>query len=51
MAFTQQNTDGYTDEQLAALNVELAQRLVGLDRDSDEYQQTEAAFADEVARR
>lgn len=51
MAFTQQNTDGYTDAQLAALNAELAERLNGLDRDSDEYQQAEAAFADEVAKR
>lgn len=51
MAFTQQNTDGYTDAQLAALNAELQQRLAGLDRDSDEYQQAEKAFHDEVAAR
>lgn len=49
--FDQYNTTGYTNEQLAALNAELAARLAGLDPDSDEYQQAEKAFADEVARR
>lgn len=43
MAFTQQNTDGYTDAQLAALNAEMAQRLDGLE--------AEKAFHDEVATR
>ena len=51
MRFTQQNTDGYTDQQIANLNTELDERLAGLEPDSDEYQQAEKAFADEVARR
>ena len=51
MRFTQQNTDGYTDQQIANLNTVLDERLAGLEPDSDEYQQAEKAFADEVARR
>lgn len=51
MTFTQQNTDGYTDQQLSDLQDELKARLAGLEPDSDEYQQAEKAFADEVARR
>lgn len=51
MRFTQQNTDGYTDQQLSELNAELAERLSGLEPDSDEYQQAEKNFADEVAAR
>lgn len=51
MAFTQDNTHGYTNRQLSSLNAELALRLAGIDPDSDEYRQTEAAFSDEVARR
>lgn len=49
--FTQDNTEGYTDEQLAALNEELHERTRHLALDSDEYQQAEKAFSDEVARR
>ena len=47
--FTTDNTDGYTTEQLAALNAELAKRLVGVD-DADRAD-VEKAFADEVAGR
>lgn len=51
MAFTQDNTTGYSEAQLAALNDELSQRLVGVERGSDEWSQIEKAFADEVAGR
>jgi len=49
--FTQQNTDGYTDKELDALNAELNDRLSGLEPGSDEYQQAEKAFYDEVSKR
>lgn len=49
--FTKQNTQGYTDAELAALNTELAERLAGLEPGTDEYDQAEKAFSDEVARR
>jgi hypothetical protein len=49
--FTQQNTDGYTDQELEALNAELNDRLSGLEPGSDEYQQTEKSFHDEVSKR
>lgn len=49
--FDQYNTDGYTDQQLADLNAELAARLEGLEPESDEYKQAEKAFQDEVSRR
>lgn len=47
--FTQDNTTGYTNDQLAALNAELAQRLAGVD--ASELEAVEKAFADEVAGR
>lgn len=49
--FTQENTDGYTDSELDALNEELSERLADLEPGSDEYQQVEKAFHDEVSRR
>lgn len=49
--FTTENTTGYTADQLAALNAERAERLAGLDADSDEYQQADKSFNDEVAGR
>jgi hypothetical protein len=49
--FTQQNTDGYTDQELDALNAELVERLADLDPGSDDYQQAEKEFHDEVSRR
>lgn len=48
---TNDNTEGYTAEQLAALNVELAERLAGVEPSTDEYYQIEKAFLDEVAGR
>ena len=53
MTFTADNTDGYTAAELAALNEELAQRLVvaGAEVGSDEAAEIEKAFYDEVARR
>jgi len=49
--FTQQNTEGYTDQEINALNAELSERLEGLELESDEYKQAEKAFHDEVAKR
>ena len=48
---TQQNTEGYTDQELSDLNDELSERLYGLDPSSDDYDQVEKAFSDEVSRR
>jgi hypothetical protein len=50
MPFTEDNTAGYTAEQLEALNAELAERLKGIE-DPDQREAVEKAFADEVARR
>jgi hypothetical protein len=51
-AFTQDNTFGYSDAELAALNAELAERLAGIDPDNDWLiEQTAKSFADEVANR
>lgn len=47
--FTTDNTEGYTAQQLAALNSELAQRLV--DVADEDRADVESAFNDEVARR
>lgn len=47
--FTQDNTQGYTDKQLAAFNAELAQRLEGVA--DEDRQDVEKAFHDEVAGR
>lgn len=49
--FDSQNTEGYTQEELVDLNAELAERLEGLEFGSDEYNEAEKAFSDEVARR
>ena len=49
--FTQQNTEGYTDQELHALNAELEKKLAGLEPGTDEYYDAEKAFNDEVARR
>lgn len=52
MAFTTDNTDGYTDDQLAALNAELAAILAAFAPDDiDGRAEAEKAFADEVSRR
>ena len=47
--FTTDNTEGYTAQQLAALNAELAQRLEGVSE--EERADVAKAFADEVAGR
>ena len=49
--FTQQNTEGYTNQELKSLNEKLEQRLADLDPGSDEYHQAEKEFHDEVSRR
>lgn len=49
--FTQDNAPGYTTEQLAELNAELADRLDGIEPFSDEYHAVEKAFQDEVSHR
>lgn len=53
MAFTTENTEGYTAAELAALNAELAARIsdAGAEPGSDEALEIEKAFHDEVARR
>ena len=49
--FTQHNTQGYTDEELAALNAELAERLGDIEEGTDEFWTIVKAHADEVAGR
>lgn len=49
--FTIDNTIGYTADELAALNAELARRLDGIEPSSDEANAIEKAFSDEVAQR
>ena len=49
--FTSDNTDGYTANQLAALNAELTAKLDGVEPNSDEANAIEKAFSDEVASR
>lgn len=52
-SFRQDNTEGYTDEQLSTFNQEWAERVekLGLDEDDPDYGHFEKAFSDEVARR
>ena len=52
MAFTHENTSGYTDHELDMLNAEweLTVFVEGLEIESDEYYQREKQFADEVSR-
>ena len=50
MAFTHDNTEGYSDEELAALNAGLRRRLAAIDPDDVEArQQAEKAYADEMS--
>lgn len=50
--FTLDNTEGYTQAELNALNAELQTRLAGIDpEDVEMRQQVEKSFADEVSRR
>ena len=50
--FTTDNTAGYTTEELAALNAELAAILAEIDEnDVEAHYAAEKAFADEVSRR
>jgi hypothetical protein len=52
MAFTPDNTEGYTQEELGALNRELDDVLNEIEEDDlDARYAAEKAFADEVARR
>lgn len=44
------NTEGYTQAQLDALNAELTGRLDGIEPGSDEWHETVGRHADEVAR-
>lgn len=50
MTFTDENTTGYTAEQLVALNVELAVRLNGIES-PEARDAVEKAFHDEISRR
>lgn len=48
--FTMQNTDGYTQRELDALNAELAERMANVEWwDTDRRNEIEKAFSDEVA--
>lgn len=49
--FTDENTIGYTAEELDVLNDELANRIAGIDENSPEYTEEVKAFRDEVSRR
>ena len=50
--FTDENTSGYTADELAALNAELISRLAEIpEDDTDGRVAAEQAFADEVSRR
>ena len=51
--FTMQNTEGYTQSQLDALNAEFEARIAAecIAVGTDEYRDAEKSFADEVARR
>jgi hypothetical protein len=49
--FTDENTIGYTAEELDVLNVELAARLAGIDENSPDFLEEVKAFRDEVSRR
>ncbi len=53
MTYSADNTEGYTAAEMAALNAELAERIkaAGAEPGSDEAQEIEKAFHDEVARR
>lgn len=50
--FTDENTSGYTADELAALNAEMNARLAEIpEDDTDARVAAEKAFADEVSRR
>lgn len=51
--FSQENTHGYTDAELQALNAEwnAIVEAENLERETDEYYQREKQFNDEVSRR
>jgi len=51
VGFTQDNTTGYSDEELSALNDELSERLGDVEICTDEYYVIAKNFSDEVARR
>lgn len=51
IGFTDENTIGYTAEELNVLNDELANRITGIDENSPEYIEEVKAFRDEVSRR
>lgn len=53
MAFTQESTRGYSDDELDALNTEWDEivRAEGLQPETDEYYAREKEFCDQVSRR
>ena len=53
MTFTHENTTGYTDSELAALNSEWDEIVAAekLELETDEYYAREKRFTDEVSRR
>jgi hypothetical protein len=46
--FTQKNTDGYTDVQIASLNYELAARMDSVDENDPNFLDIEKNTADQV---
>ena len=53
MTFTHENTVGYTDSELAAINAEWEEIVEreGLTPETDEYYQRQSQFCDEISRR
>ena len=53
MTFTMDNTEGYTQSEIDAINTELSQRLAlaGIEPGTDEAMEFEKAFADEISSR
>lgn len=49
--YTNENTQGYTQEELDQLNAELAARLEGVEPGTDAWHEIVKRHADEVARR
>ena len=49
--FTKENCEGYTNDEMIALNREFAERYINNEFSSDDLATAEQEFSDEVARR
>jgi hypothetical protein len=49
--YRQDNTEGYADEELSALNADLGRLLEGIEPGTDDYHETIKRHNDDVARR